>query len=102
MTSYRIAKIEQNKQERSHINEATINLNNNTIINNKMENKMLYFLNPANKYHRILRRGIVIGALTFLSTIGLGVIETNPEMIPIMTAIFAILDKFISEARAEK
>ena len=60
---------------------------------------MLYFLNNNNKYHRILRRGIIIGGLTFLSTIGFGVMDTNPTMIPLLTAILAILDKAISEAR---
>ena len=67
-----------------------------------MTNKMLFFLDPTKKYHRILRRGLVIGGLTFLSTIGFGLMETNPTMIPLLTAILAILDKSISEMKKEK
>jgi hypothetical protein len=69
-----------------------------------MENKkMLVFLNSSNKWHRILRRGVVVAFLTFVSIALQGfIIDTNgtmvPEyMIPVFTAILVMLDKMIRE-----
>jgi len=64
----------------------------------KSPTKMLFFLNSANPIHRILRRGIIIGFLTFLAIIFKEFITNAPEIyIPIFTAILAIIDKIIGE-----
>lgn len=66
-----------------------------------MENqKMLFFLNPANPAHRILRRAIVIGIYTMASVIIWDSMRYAPEyFIPIMTAIGAMIDKGLSELK---
>lgn len=59
---------------------------------------MLIFLNEHNKYHRILRRGIVIGALTCMSVILYDSMIFAPEwIIPVLAAIGAMLDKSLRE-----
>ena len=62
---------------------------------NLSENKiMLFLLNPTNKYHRILRRGLVIGVLTFVAVIFKEYMTMAPEvLIPILTAVGAAIDK---------
>ncbi len=60
---------------------------------------MLLFLNPENSFHRIIRRGIVVGFFTFLSIVIQQVIEGQagfvvPDIyVPLFTALLAVLDK---------
>ena len=57
---------------------------------------MLFFLSPENKYHRILRRGIIIGVLSFLAVVIYDYMPMAPEaLIPLLTAVGAMLDKYL-------
>lgn len=61
---------------------------------------MLFILNSENKYHRILRRGIVVGALTFFSVMIYDYIRIAPEtIIPLLSVIGVMIDKFLSEQK---
>ena len=61
---------------------------------------MLLFLNPENKYHRVLRRGIVVGLLVIVSMlIGAYLPEAPEYSIPVLTAILAMIDKLTRELK---
>lgn len=66
-----------------------------------MENtKMLFVLNSSNPFHRVLRRGLVIGGLTVISVVLYDSMFLAPEwIIPVATAVLAIVDKSLSELR---
>ena len=63
---------------------------------------MLFILNEKNKYHRILRRGIVIGVLVIISMMLEVYMPSAPGLIvPILTAVLAMLDKLTRELKEE-
>ena len=61
---------------------------------------MLIFLDEKNNYHRIVRRGLAIGALTALAMILQEYISISPEILtPILAAVLAMIDKTIRELK---
>lgn len=63
---------------------------------------MLGFLNSKNKYHRILRRGVIIGGLTFLAVLINEYMLMAPEaIVPLLAAIGAMIDKFTRETKGK-
>ena len=59
---------------------------------------MLYFLSSDNKYHRILRRGIVVGVLSCLAVMIYDYLPTAPEsIIPLLTILGVMIDKAVRE-----
>lgn len=56
---------------------------------------MLLILNPKNALHRVIRRGIVIGVITFLTILLKEALLPNiPEIwSPLIIALLAALDK---------
>jgi len=69
---------------------------------------MLWVLNPENKAHRILRRGIAVGVFTAIATI-LRDIELmtlipyiwQPLAVAITTGLLAMIDKLLGEITGE-
>jgi len=56
--------------------------------------KMLLLLNPENKWHRVIRRAIVIGVLSAVAVLLNSWIEVAPiYIVPVITAILAAIDK---------
>lgn len=61
---------------------------------------MLFILDPKNKYHRILRRAIIVGVLSLVAVLINEFADQAPGIaIPIITAIGVAIDKIISESR---
>ena len=64
---------------------------------------MLLFLNPKNKYHRVLRRGVVVGLCVAVSMlINVYLSEAPGYAVPVLTAIIAMLDKLSRELKDTK
>ncbi len=65
-----------------------------------MKMKMLFILNPENKWHRIIRRAIVVGVLSLGAVLINGFAEQAPAIwIPALTALGVAVDKLISETK---
>ena len=63
-------------------------------MNHNLE-KMLFILNPENKWHRLLRRALAMGAFAFVAVLIKSNIPNMPEMfVPIAVAIIAAIDKY--------
>lgn len=57
---------------------------------------MLFFLNSENKWHRLLRRGLVMGVFAFVAIVleeTLHWADTPVYLIPLITALLAMVDK---------
>jgi len=63
--------------------------------------KMLLILNKENRWHRIIRRAVVIGVLTALSVFLKSLTELVPlYLIPVATALLAAIDKYSRERKS--
>ena len=54
---------------------------------------MLFLLNPANPFHRIIRRGLVMGVFAFVGVVLSSMMELMPAYAGIFTALLAFIDK---------
>ena len=56
--------------------------------------KMLFFLSPENKWHRLLRRALAVGFFTSVAVFIKSIIPDVPLLwVPILTGILAAIDK---------
>lgn len=58
---------------------------------------MLFILNPKNPLHRVLRRGLVMGAFAFFGVVLTSALELAPAYTVLWTALGATLDKMSRE-----
>ncbi len=58
--------------------------------------KMLIFLNSDKKWHRIVRRAIVVGVLSAVAVLANALLDVAPiYSVPVITAVLAGIDKYL-------